>query len=214
MTKASASVGRAAILAASALTRHTGTLHEPCSPLTRQRAHDHTRVSGNTTRAQPCSGKGASLGARAHSAPCLGAPLCSPRSAHRSNASNAAGPAVAAYGCLRRTRSQVRHRGARISPPPRSALRAPRVARRHSPRSALRASLGRLKRSRAGSGSVRQEACGAHACSAAHMPTPVPASPVVWDKRNEEELKRIIPLSFSPPTSLSHTIRMFTPVGE
>jgi hypothetical protein len=35
------------------------------SPLTRQRAHDHTRVSGNTTRAQPCSGIGASLGARA-----------------------------------------------------------------------------------------------------------------------------------------------------
>ena len=52
------------------------------------------------------------------------------------------------------------------------------------------------------------------AAAQAAQPTPVPAAPVVWDKRNEEELKRIIPLSFSPPTSLSHTIRMFTPVGE
>ena len=156
MTKASASVGRAAILAASALTRHTGTLHEPCSPLTRQRAHDHTRVSGNTTRAQPCSGKGASLGARAHSAPCLGAPLCSPRSAHRSNASNAAGPAVAAYGCQRRTdaaRAGIAARGGRPHLAPRSArrsealtsLRAPRVAR------ALKTQSGRQWQRTAGS---------------------------------------------------------------
>jgi hypothetical protein len=46
------------------------------------------------------------------------------------------------------------------------------------------------------------------AATQAAQPSPVPAAPVVWqsrvvsDKRNEEELKRIIPLSFSPPTSL------------
>ena len=61
--------------------------------------------------------------------------------------------------------------------------------------------------------SLRSAAQSAAPAQAA-QPTPVPAAPVVWDKRNEEELKRIIPLSFSPPTSLSHTIRMFTPVGE
>ena len=43
------------------------------------------------------------------------------------------------------------------------------------------------------------------AAAQAAQPTHVPAAPVVWDKRNEEELKRSIPLSFSPPTSLSHT---------
>ena len=211
MTKASASVGRAAILAASALTRHTGTLHEPCSPLTRQRAHDHTRVSGNTTRAQPCSGKGASLGARALCALLGRAPLLTSlrASLERFKRSRACSGSVR----MPAAHTQPGPASRRENKPP-TSLRAPRVARRHSPRSALRASLGRLKRSRAGSGSVRQEACGAHACSAAHMPTPVPASPVVWDKRNEEELKRIIPLSFSPPTSLSPTIRMFTPVGE
>jgi hypothetical protein len=35
------------------------------------------------------------------------------------------------------------------------------------------------------------------AAAQAAQPAPVPAAPVVWDKRNEEELKRIIPLSFS-----------------
>jgi len=79
--------------------------------------------------------------------------------AHRSGASNAAGTAVAAYGCLRRTRcpgpASRREKGL----PPRSALRASLGGTR--PRSALRASLGRLKRSRAGSGSVRQAASGA-----------------------------------------------------
>ena len=60
-------------------------------------------------------------------------------------------------------RSQGRHRGARQGP---TSLRAPRVARTPSPRSALRASLGRFKRSRASSGSVRQEACGANAARA------------------------------------------------
>ena len=40
------------------------------------------------------------------------------------------------------------------------------------------------------------------AATQAAQPSPVPAAPVVSDKRNEEELKRIIPLSFSPPTSL------------
>ena len=43
------------------------------------------------------------------------------------------------------------------------------------------------------------------AAAQAAQPTHVPAAPVVWDKRNVEELKRSIPLSFSPPTSLSHT---------
>jgi len=33
------------------------------------------------------------------------------------------------------------------------------------------------------------------AAAQAAQPAPVPAAPVVWDKRNEEELKRIIPLS-------------------
>ena len=47
-----------------------------------------------------------------------------------------------------------------------TSLRAPRVARTPSPRSALRASLGRFKRSRASSGSVWQEACVAHAARA------------------------------------------------
>jgi hypothetical protein len=196
LTYASASFGRAAILAASArLTRDR-------SPLTRQtqRAHDHTRVSGNTTRAQPCSGIGASLGARAlcallgraplltslraslgrfkrsrassgsvrmpaahrrsqgrhrgarRKAPprsalraSLGHPHLAPRSARRSGASNAAGPAVAAYDRqpAAHRRSQGRHRGARRKAPPRSALRAS-LGRPlgSSPRSALRASLG------------------------------------------------------------------------
>ena len=155
LTYASASFGRAAILAASArLTRDR-------SPLTRQtqRAHDHTRVSGNTTRAQPCSGIGASLGARALCALLGRAPLLTSLRASlgrfkRSRASS---------GSVRQEAS-----GAQTQPGPASrreegptSLRAPRVARTPSPRSALRASLGRFKRSRASSGSVRQEASGA-----------------------------------------------------
>ena len=72
-----------------------------CSPLTRQRAHDHTRSTmypENTTRARPCSGIGASLGARALCALLGRAPLLTSLRARRSGASNAAGPAVAAYG--------------------------------------------------------------------------------------------------------------------
>ena len=90
----------------------------------------------------------------------LGHPHRAPRSARRAGASNAAGPAVAAYGRqpAAHRRSQGRERGARQDP---TSLRAPRVARTPSPRSALRASLGRFKRSRAGSGSVRQAASGA-----------------------------------------------------
>ena len=136
LTDASASFGRAAILAASALTPHTsdhrsrdrqrGRMAKHGYPGTR---HAHNDVPALAPRSE-----------RARSAPCLGAPLCSPRSARRSDASNAAGPAVAAYGSsagsLRRTRSQGRHRS----------------ARKPSPRSALRASLGRFKRAR---GAVR-----------------------------------------------------------
>ena len=36
------------------------------------------------------------------------------------------------------------------------------------------------------------------AAAQAAQPTPVPAAPVVWDKRNEEELKRILPHPRSP----------------
>ena len=137
------------------------------------------------------------LARSARSAPCLGAPLCSPRSAcvartletqpgqqwKRTAAHTQPGPAsrreagphlaprsarrsdtltllralrvARAFqtqpgqqrqrtaGSLQRTRSQVRHRGARKAP---TSLRAPRVARTlnrtPSPRSALRASLG------------------------------------------------------------------------
>ena len=75
----------------------------------------------------------------------LGHPHLAPRSARRSGASNAAGPAVAAYGRqpAAHRRSQGRDRGARRKAPPRSALRAS-LGRplRSSPRSALRASLG------------------------------------------------------------------------
>ena len=75
----------------------------------------------------------------------LGHPHLAPRSARRSGASNAAGPAVAAYvrQPAAHRRSQGRDRGARRKAPPRSALRAS-LGRplRSSPRSALRASLG------------------------------------------------------------------------
>ena len=138
-----------------------------CSPLTRQRAHDHTRSTmypENTTRARPCSGIGASLGARALCALLGRAPLLTSLRARRSDASNAAGPAVEAYGRKPAAHTQPGPASRREAGP--TSLRAPRVARTPSPRSALRASLGRLKRSRAGSGSVRQEACGAHAARA------------------------------------------------
>ena len=102
---------------------------------------------------------------RARSAPCLGAPLCSPRSARVARAlqTQPGQQWQRTAGSLRRTRSQGRHRGARQAL---TSLCAPRVARTPSPRSALRASLGRFKRSRASRGSVRQEACGAHAARA------------------------------------------------
>ena len=85
------------------------TIHE--YPGTR---HVHKHVPAKAPRSE-----------RAHSAPCLGAPLCSPRSTHRSDASNAAGPAVAAYRTLHTQPgpASLRHRGARQAPP-RSALRA------------------------------------------------------------------------------------------
>ena len=105
-----------------------------CSPLTRQRAHDHTRSTmypENTTRARPCSGMGASLGARALCALLGRAPLLTSLRARRSGASNAAGPAVAAYG---------RKPAAHTQPGPASrreegltALRAPRIARTPPP---------------------------------------------------------------------------------
>ena len=82
---------------------------------------------------------------RARSAPCLGAPLCSPRSARVARAlqTQPGQQWQRTAGSLRRTRSQGRHRGARRKAPPRSALRAS-LGRplRSSPRSALRASLG------------------------------------------------------------------------
>ena len=93
----------------------------------------------NTTRAQPCSGIGASHGARALCTLLGRTPLLTSLRLRRSDASNAAGPAVAAYGCQRRTdaaRASIAARG-RPHLAPRSArrsdtltsLRAPRVAR-------------------------------------------------------------------------------------
>ena len=72
---------------------------------------------------------------RARSAPCLGAPLCSPRSARVARAlqTQPGQQWQRTAGSLRRTRSQGRHRG----------------ARKASPRSALRASLERPLRSSA-----------------------------------------------------------------
>ena len=106
----------------------------------------------NTTRARPCSGMGASLGARALCALLGRAPLLTSLRARRSGASNAAGPAVAAYGRKPAAHTQPGPASRREAGP--TSLRAPRVARTPSPRSALRASLGRFKRSRASSGSV------------------------------------------------------------
>ena len=76
---------------------------------------------------------------RARSAPCLGAPLCSPRSARVARAlqTQPGQQWQRTAGSLRRTRSQGRHRGARQAPP-HSALRASLGHPHLAPRSARR----------------------------------------------------------------------------
>ena len=86
---------------------------------------------------------------RARSAPCLGAPLCSPRSARVARALQTQPgqqwQRIRQEACAQPGPGTRREAGPHLAP--RSARRSD--ARFGSPRSALRASLGRLKRSRA-----------------------------------------------------------------
>ena len=108
-----------------------------------------SRASSGSVWQEACGAHAARAGIAARGRPSprsalrasLGHPHLAPRSARRSGASNAAGPAVAAYGRkpAAHRRSQGRHRDARRKAPPRSALRAS-LGRplRSSPRSARR----------------------------------------------------------------------------